>query len=334
MQNESQNFGHLLPEEGSSDPYQVIADFFDLCDAFHHREHICTWLEAANKDDYWRDSCPSELLFYYEKMVNLIKAAHRIDKEHKAGKTAIDLLKEKGYDLETNLLHPALYFGWGRNETIWDCFPRNLSLEEYIDPYLVLHRFFEIYSVDEWHQQLYELLSDGLSDTDPAESRDNRDILLIQKNLLKLVEALHLIDVREVSYIGEFKKRYSFTLDRPCDDLFATEILRIALNRRRKRLKPVEDSDQDSDDGEKYDRNDEYHEDSDNAEGGDTEYNKNDDAHDDREDEAENGDDNDGNSDTREDGHDDILNKKPESSPKNIRIIIRGNYIVNNPPSS
>lgn len=242
MQNKPQNPDDLLPdEENLSDPYQVIAAFFDLCSVSSHRRHIYTWLEAVNQNDYWRESCPSELLFYYGKLVHLIRAVHLIYERSKERKTAIDLLKEKGYDVETNLLHPALYFGWGRYDTIWDHFPRSLNMEEYIDPYLVLPQFFELYDLNEWCKELNNLLSGGLSSDNPAEFLgQDQNMLLIQKNLLKLIEAVHLIDVREVEDIEGFKKKYPFTLNIPCDGLSILKVLRIELKKENKLLEKME----------------------------------------------------------------------------------------------
>lgn len=327
MPHKPSHFDDLLQnEESFSDPYQVIAAFFDLCGVSRHREKIISWMETVNKEDYWRDSSPSELLFYYKKLITLIKAVHQIYKKNKARKTATDLLREKGYNLKTNLLHPALYFGWGRNTTIWEHFPRYLTLDEYNDPYLVFPQFFGFHSPDEWHQELSELLSDALSKENPAEVfTEERNMLLIQKNLLKLVEAVHLIDVREVKYNGNYKKKYSFTLNTACDDLQVSQILSLTLKKEDKSKVSKEESDEEEDEDE-YDE-DEYEDEDDECEEDEDDEEYEEDDYD-EEDDDENY-----NSNRKEKVNEDILAEALKGRAKNIRIIIRGSYVVNHLPS-
>lgn len=294
MPNKPQHLDDLLrDEENFSDPYQVIARFFDLSGIAGHRKTIITWMEAVNKNDYWRDSCPSDLLFYYKKIIALIRAAYQIYKENKRGKTASDLLKEKGYAIETNMLHPALFFGWERYSAIWEHFPRHLNLDEYNDPYLVFPQFFAFHEPDEWQEELGELLSDALSSDNAAEVfTKDRDMLLIQKNLLKLVEATHLIDVREVSYIGDIKKNYSFALDVPCEDLPVTQLLKVnmEMEKRNKSISAEEAENNEENEHPEEDIDKKYH-------------------------------------------INDMADEALKGGAKNIRIIIQGNYVVNYPPA-
>lgn len=331
MSNEPQHFDDLLhDEEKFSDPYQVIAEFFDLDGISSHRKTIITWMEAVNKNDYWRDSCPSDLIFYYKKVIALVRAAHQIYKGSRKGKTATDLLKEKGYVAETNMLHPALFFGWERYSTFWEHFPRHLSSDEYNDPYRVFSQFFAFYRLDEWQKELSELLSDALSSDDPV---NERDILLIQKNLLKLVEAAHLIDVREVAYIGDFKKKYLFTLDVPCEDLPVTQFLKVNLNRKkRNKSTSSEEAAPAGDNDELYDdEEDEYF----GEEDMDAQHRHKDEENDKKENDFDKDDDDDEENEPltkKKKDNDDIADEALTGNSKNIKIIIRGNYVVNYPP--
>jgi hypothetical protein len=225
-------------------------------------------------------------------------------------------LKEKGYDVETNLLHPALYFGWGRNNTIWDHFPRNLNMQEYIDPYLVLPQFFELYDLNEWCKELNNLLSDGLSSHDPAEFfGQDQNMLLIQKNLLKLIEAVHLIDVREVEYIDRFKKKYPFTLNTPCGDLSILKVLRGEPEKENKLLEKMEQVENSEDD--------EYEDDDDN----DDEY-----EYEDTDDKNEHSADKKIETGNPEKGSND--DDKGQQKAAFIEIIIQGNCVINDRPVS
>lgn len=235
-----ENKQHLSDEpfsgrKGIEDPYQVITAFFDYCSLSSHRQYITTWLAAVNASDYWRGSSPADLLFYYELLNSLIRAVYRIYAEDKPRKTAVDLLQEKGYKAETNLLHPALYFNWEKDYALWEFFPRSLSLEEYVDPYIVLRNFFTFYNLAEWEHELHELLSDGLSRNSASVMYgEERDILLIRDHLEKLIDAVHLIDVRRTEHETILKKNKPFKLDKPCDEIPVEKIMRVHFFRERK----------------------------------------------------------------------------------------------------
>ncbi len=209
----------LINSYSFPDPYRDIAEFMSLWDVHGHRKYISGWMTAVNRNDFWRVSTPSELLFYCGRLLVLIKALRKLSIENKKRKTAIDLLKEKGHSAKTDLLHPALFMEGRPGESLWDEFPRNISLEEYNDPYLIVSEFFGWYSLDEWKRELYDLLFDALSRNAAA-----RDIRQIEIRLQKLVEAAHLIYVREVKYIGEIKRKPAYTLDMPLDDQLLFQI--------------------------------------------------------------------------------------------------------------
>jgi hypothetical protein len=205
-------------------PYKAIADFFNYCDLGEHRKYIDAWLNVVNSNHYWHISCPADLLLYYEELKNLIDAAYLIRKEKKKRKTARDLLQAKGLDSDKCLLHPALYFGWQPYCSIWDFFPRAINLEEYINPYLVFSRFFKFKSLEKWQEELRSLLVDGLWGKESSEDFQNgMDLLPDKKYLDKLIEAAHLIDVRENSrYRTQHWKKSRYTLDLSYPDIFVS----------------------------------------------------------------------------------------------------------------
>ncbi len=230
MSDKIQDNGKIAPERKLADPYQAIAAFFDFFNLYDSREYIQTWLEKVYEHDFWQVASPAELLSYYEELVHLIRAAHQIYLSGKQRQTAIELLADKGCDPETSLLHPALYVGWSGDHNLWNYFPRSLKMEEYNDPYLVLPDFFAIHSPDEWEEELRSLLSNGLSTDTPAEVFENHNVPNIEKKLLKLVEAMHLIDVREVEYIKGVKKRLPYTLETSYTDAFLHRLFGVSLD--------------------------------------------------------------------------------------------------------
>lgn len=206
-----------FPQKVRENPRVVISKFFCAYDLGEHLWYIDTWMDSVNANDYWKENDPSFLFFYYEDLNEMINATYIISKEEKRHKTALDILREKGLDDERNLLHPALYFGWQQYGTMWDFFPRSLSKEEFINPYLVLRKFFKFQSLEKWHQTLHDLLADSFSSRrTPADPMEGIDLSYIRKNLHKLIEAAHLIDVREMDKIaGKYPKKEIYTLEVP-----------------------------------------------------------------------------------------------------------------------
>ncbi|MGH2643333.1 MAG: hypothetical protein ACRDE2_05250 [Chitinophagaceae bacterium] len=206
-----------FPTKTRKYPRLVISEFFWAYDLSEHRWYIDTWMDSVNHNDYWKGNVPSDLLLYYESLKELINASYILIKEEKKRKTALDILDEKGLDAEKNLLHPALYFGQQPYGTIWDFFPRSLNKKEYIDPYLAVRQFFKFEPLEKWHDRLHDLLIDGLTGYENREYPiEGIDLSFIRKNLHKLIEATHLIDVRETDKIaGKFPKEKLYTLDNP-----------------------------------------------------------------------------------------------------------------------
>jgi len=77
-----------------------------------------------------------------------------------------------------------------------------LSLKEYSDPYVVFKRFFKFLSLAEWKRELNDILEYALVTTSFWDAGIEANSLSIFIHLTKLVEAVQLIDVREINHIG------------------------------------------------------------------------------------------------------------------------------------
>lgn len=183
----------LWYKEKIKDPYQVIAEFFSAADIASHRKRIRDVLKAACSDHIWRKENPGDLLYDFKLIESVINAAYLINKEKK--KSPIDIAT---YDL----LNKNLYCGLHAGSNEWDFLPRSLSKKEYINPYLTFKRFFQYLKLHEWKQELSYLLDYALVNTSLSEAGIEIDVLSIYFHLTKLVEAAHLIDVREITHVG------------------------------------------------------------------------------------------------------------------------------------
>jgi hypothetical protein len=187
--------------ERITNPYEVIAEFFFDADIATHRKMVRDILLAANSDKVYDKDSPSDLLLQFKFVESVINAAYLINEEGKESPIKIE---------KKDVFNPNLYCSWHKDLTEWDFFPRQLSLKEYINPYLVFARFFKHKALLEWKQELQEILDYALARSSISESTMNIDTLAAYFFLSKLIEAAHLIDVRETSHIGGYiKNRFS-----------------------------------------------------------------------------------------------------------------------------
>ncbi len=186
-----------LNDEEISDPLQVIHDFFDYCPLRIYRKYISAIVKAAYADSYWTKDAPATLLRFHEKMLCLIEAAFVINSNPRNLKFNYSLIEDH-QAIKKEIIDQSLYVGRSAGSSNWDFFPRYLSEKEFLNPYRVFRKFFQFRSLPGWRDQLYELIyysliSDG-TDTAGVEI----DFLSIYLLLQKLIEAAHLIEVREI----------------------------------------------------------------------------------------------------------------------------------------
>jgi len=179
--------------EPITDPYQTIAEFFSAADPATYRKDIKDILKTASSNHSWRKSNPGDLLYHLKLIESVINAAFLINKEKK--ESPLDITPK-------DIFNPNLYCGWHANNTEWDYFPRGLSFKEFSNPYRAFSHFFKYLSLPEWKTILQEVSEYALANDSLFESGVDMDILSIYIYLTKLVEAAHLIDVREVNHIG------------------------------------------------------------------------------------------------------------------------------------
>lgn len=196
-----------LTTEEISQPHSVIRDFFSTFDMPRAKNQLDKWINATCKDKPCKLP-PARLLFLYEKLHNLIAAAHLIHQLDNSRARAVITAEE-----DTNLLCPELYTALlpvHRQAPIchlkqWEDFPRHLTRSEFLNPYKVFARFFKYRPLGQWWQVTYRLFSMGLSRESFVDDCLDIEIIRVHSLLIKLIEAAHLIDVRELR--GDFSTR-------------------------------------------------------------------------------------------------------------------------------
>ena len=181
-------------KEKITDPYQTFAEFFSAADLVSHKRTVYDALRAANSNRIYDKRNPGDLLFSLGLLESVINAAYLHNKGKNKSPLSIDV---------NSAFDPNLFRGWlGGDLTDWDYFPRILSLKEYKNPYIVFKRFFKFQDLANWMTDFRTIAEYALVKTSLSEGCIDMDILSIYLYLTKLIEAAHLIDVREITHIG------------------------------------------------------------------------------------------------------------------------------------
>jgi len=176
-----------------SDPYQVFAEVFSTNDIAHLRGFIKKILHYSEAQKVYAKEPPCDVLLSMKLIRSLIKAAHML-KEKKNGPIDVS---------EHDAFNKNYYCSHYQSSNEWEQLPRFLSMKEFCNPYRVFKKIFKYQSPDEWLHDWEELVDCALSQ---CSGELNLEMIAVYTHLCKLVEATHLINVREVNHIGGMLK--------------------------------------------------------------------------------------------------------------------------------
>ncbi len=177
-------------------PFKVIDDFFEVRPIKEYRKYISSLLKASYGNSYWTKDDPAILLQFYENLSQLIEAAYIIYSNQSNEEVNGSLLADPGAT-KKEIIELTLYSEQNAPSANWDFFPRYVSEKEFINPYCVFIKFFQYHSLPEWRKELYNIVYYALISDSSFSCGENIDYLSIYLLLQKLVEAAHLIQVRE-----------------------------------------------------------------------------------------------------------------------------------------
>ena len=176
-----------------SDPYQVFAEAFSTADMDFLRGFIKKILHYAEANEIFLQKSPCDVLLFMRVIRSLIKAADSL-KQIKNGPVIVS--EEDAFNKKYYCIHNL-------SSGQWADFPRFLSVKEFCNPYKVFKKFFKYQPCDEWIHDLEETVDCALSKNS---GELGLEMIAIYSHLAKLVEAAHLINVREVIHIGGILK--------------------------------------------------------------------------------------------------------------------------------
>ncbi|SDE11739.1 hypothetical protein [Niabella drilacis] len=169
------------------DPYQVFAGCFSNTSVSFYRDMIRDVLLHVTKVAIYKKTDPAGVYRCFKIIRSVMLAAY--------------LIKNRtGVVLEEALMHRPLYCDEPGDEGYcWTSFPRVLSVEEYKNPYRALRHFFKFQSPQQWKACLQAIPERAYTFfVDPGEL-EAMDLYL---HLVQLMEAAHLINVREVTHVN------------------------------------------------------------------------------------------------------------------------------------
>jgi len=174
-----------LEKDEMSDPCKVVGLFFDACSLPEHLDMLRKWRDdVAFETKGTKRRSPDNMLYDFELTVRLIEAAWLL-KDCKIGKL----------DIGSKDNNVAEWFtGKERKKLIH--YPEKLSMREKVKPSMVLKDLFRPYNVTEYRKILYSWLYDALGDNFLEENRSKYEVITVYEQLVKLFEAMWLINQR------------------------------------------------------------------------------------------------------------------------------------------
>jgi len=201
-----------LTDEDIANPYKVISNYFSWSALPAQRTHIRQITAASIKDGHWSKGHPRTLIHVGERLEKLIEALYLIQREDDKVTSNPSIVNPD--EVKKDVVNPELYCGWSEMFFPWDYFPRHLTREEYINPYKALRKFFKYKSLPEWKGLIKELMDCALSPHSVYDLGSYFNVLKISSMLQKIVEAAHLIEVRELMKLtGKKRTIYMDTIE-------------------------------------------------------------------------------------------------------------------------
>lgn len=173
-----------LDNDEIAEPTKVIHDFFSSSWLPDHLKTLKEWRnEAAFESDGSQGRNPVAILYGHELIIKLIEAAWLL-KDRKLGKTGIKENKEVAelfIEMERKKLHD---------------YPQHLTTRELMKPSSVLKETFKLHKLRNYRKILNIWLYDSLSTTFMEESLSKSEVIIVYEQLVKLFEAMWLINQR------------------------------------------------------------------------------------------------------------------------------------------
>ncbi|MCP9750203.1 hypothetical protein [Ferruginibacter sp. HRS2-29] len=137
--------------------YEAIHEFFSCYHCPEAREEVAQLFEWACKEKYYKGAPPVNIVFLAQQLHRLFSAAEIIS--YSLGRKFSAVLTPEVWPQPPGFAH-GCPFSNEKSDSSWECFPRHLTAEEYLNPYFALEK---INHIPQWEQVLQELMEAALS---------------------------------------------------------------------------------------------------------------------------------------------------------------------------
>lgn len=167
-----------------TDPYQVIAEIFSCTTCSQLCDVAGQLVQYAISPEIYSARAPCDVILYMRMVSSAIRATCDL-KDKDCNVLVVD---------EDGVFNQKHDYRHAQSRSAWPGFPRFLSKKEYDDPCQVFEQFLNYQSLEDWLTVWRNIVDGALC---PEESRFFINEILVYTNLLKCMEAVHLIHVRE-----------------------------------------------------------------------------------------------------------------------------------------
>lgn len=195
MENNDPFFMTGWGREGITDPLKVFSEIFSYMDIEALRRVITKITDYALADKTYSRRAPGDVLVDMKVVRSALLAAHAL--RDAASKDMEEATKQ-------DPLYPWQYCSGMGKLNHWGDFPRNVSFKEYCNPYNIFKKLFSKRPLSEWINEWEQLVEAALS---PCNLDGERSVLRTRTGLLKLLEAAHLVWIRDGD--GGFAKQHA-----------------------------------------------------------------------------------------------------------------------------
>jgi HEPN domain-containing protein len=173
------HYPKTLRHDEVQNPFGVIVEFFHSDTPKGHRSKLKQWRKYAISKEHYDHKVfgPGNLVFTYKTNLNLLEAMYLLLLEYgsawKPEKTSDEQLANE--------------------KATWRHFPKSLSTEELLDPFIAVKKIFEAFSLPEYRDHLEEWFQEALYIRHTAECMDPAEVIGVYDNLRKLYAAAWMI---------------------------------------------------------------------------------------------------------------------------------------------
>ncbi|MBD1365364.1 HEPN domain-containing protein [Mucilaginibacter sp. ZT4R22] len=173
------HYPKTLRHDEVQNPFGVLIDFFSADFPKGHRKQLKRWRKYAIGKEHYDDKKfgPGNLVFTYKINLNLLEAMYLLLLEYEFAWKREKLPEEQLVN----------------EKAAWRSFPKNLSKEELLDPFVAVKKIFKAFSLPEYRDHLDEWFQEALFIRHTNERMDPAEVIKVYDNLRRLYAAAWVI---------------------------------------------------------------------------------------------------------------------------------------------